>query len=49
MTVFPDVPGGATNLHADSPTLLIHLRPEDAEELRRNLVLALITSERGQT
>jgi len=30
MTVFPDIPGGATNEHADSPTLLIHLRGEDA-------------------
>jgi ubiquinol-cytochrome c reductase iron-sulfur subunit len=30
MTVFPGIPGGATNEYADSPTLLIHLRPEDA-------------------
>ncbi|GAA1744550.1 ubiquinol-cytochrome c reductase iron-sulfur subunit [Luedemannella helvata] len=30
MTVFPGIPGGATNKWADSPTLLIHLRPEDA-------------------
>ncbi|MEV1287870.1 Rieske 2Fe-2S domain-containing protein [Micromonospora sp. NPDC049679] len=35
MTVFPGVPGGATNKHADSPTLLIHLRPEDAEKARQ--------------
>jgi ubiquinol-cytochrome c reductase iron-sulfur subunit len=30
ITVFPGIPGGATNLYADSPTLLIHLRAEDA-------------------
>jgi ubiquinol-cytochrome c reductase iron-sulfur subunit len=30
MTVFPGIPGGATNEYADSPTLLIHLRTEDA-------------------
>ncbi|GLI03096.1 cytochrome bc1 complex Rieske iron-sulfur subunit [Phytohabitans aurantiacus] len=32
MTVFPGIPGGATNEHADSPTLLIHLRPDDAKK-----------------
>lgn len=32
MTVFPGIPGGATNKHADSPTLLIHLREGDAEK-----------------
>jgi ubiquinol-cytochrome c reductase iron-sulfur subunit len=32
MTVFPGIPGGATNQYADSPTLLIHLRAEDAAE-----------------
>lgn len=32
MTVFPGIPGGATNKYADSPTLLIHLRPEQAKE-----------------
>jgi ubiquinol-cytochrome c reductase iron-sulfur subunit len=37
MTVFPDVPGGTTNEHADSPVLLIHLREEDAATLRANL------------
>jgi ubiquinol-cytochrome c reductase iron-sulfur subunit len=37
MTVFPDVPGGTTNEHADSPTLLIHLRAEDAEALNKSL------------
>jgi ubiquinol-cytochrome c reductase iron-sulfur subunit len=30
ITVFPDIPHGATNAHADSPTLLIHLREADA-------------------
>jgi len=34
ITVFPGIPGGATNEHADSPTLLIHLRADDAEEAR---------------
>jgi ubiquinol-cytochrome c reductase iron-sulfur subunit len=37
ITVFPAIPHGATNKHADSPTLLIHLRQDDADELRRNL------------
>jgi ubiquinol-cytochrome c reductase iron-sulfur subunit len=37
MTVFPGIAGGNTNDYADSPTLLIHLRDEDAEELRGNL------------
>nr|WP_296069685.1 Rieske 2Fe-2S domain-containing protein [uncultured Actinoplanes sp.] len=36
MTVFPGIPGGATNEFADSPTLLIHLRSDDADEARRN-------------
>jgi ubiquinol-cytochrome c reductase iron-sulfur subunit len=31
-TVFPGIPHGATNKYADSPTLLVHLRPEDAVE-----------------
>jgi ubiquinol-cytochrome c reductase iron-sulfur subunit len=34
MTVFPGIPGGNTNDHADSPTLLIRLRDEDASKLR---------------
>jgi ubiquinol-cytochrome c reductase iron-sulfur subunit len=38
LTAFPGVPGGTTNEHADSPTLLIHLREADAEETRKNLV-----------
>lgn len=36
LTVFPGVPGGSTNKYADSPTLLIHLREDDAEEARQN-------------
>lgn len=37
ITVFPGVPGGTRGATAgDSATLLIHLRPEDAEETRRN-------------
>ncbi|MFG1608281.1 ubiquinol-cytochrome c reductase iron-sulfur subunit [Actinoplanes sp. NPDC049265] len=35
ITVFPGVPGGATNEFADSPTLLIHLRDQDAEATRQ--------------
>ncbi|MBU2670718.1 Rieske 2Fe-2S domain-containing protein [Actinoplanes bogorensis] len=34
MTVFPGIPHGATNEYADSPTLLIHLRPDDAQKTR---------------
>jgi ubiquinol-cytochrome c reductase iron-sulfur subunit len=34
ITVFPGIPGGATNEYADSPTLLIHLRSDDAEKAR---------------
>ncbi|HEX5596363.1 MAG TPA: Rieske 2Fe-2S domain-containing protein [Micromonosporaceae bacterium] len=34
LTVFPGVPGGASNKYADSPTLLIHLREEDAGKAR---------------
>jgi ubiquinol-cytochrome c reductase iron-sulfur subunit len=30
MTVFPGIEHGASNKHADSPTLLIHLREDDA-------------------
>ncbi|GAA5184048.1 ubiquinol-cytochrome c reductase iron-sulfur subunit [Rugosimonospora acidiphila] len=37
MTVFPGIPGGNTNDYGDSPTLLIHLRDSDADELRGNL------------
>jgi quinol---cytochrome c reductase iron-sulfur subunit len=37
ITVFPGIPQGTTNEHADSPTLLIHLRQQDADELRGNL------------
>ena len=35
ITVFPGIPGGATNEYADSPTLLIHLRETDAEAARQ--------------
>lgn len=34
MTVFPGIPHGATNEYADSPTLLIHLRADDAQKTR---------------
>jgi ubiquinol-cytochrome c reductase iron-sulfur subunit len=37
ITVFPGIPHGDTNRYADSPTLLIHLRAQDADDLRRNL------------
>jgi ubiquinol-cytochrome c reductase iron-sulfur subunit len=37
LTVFPGIPHGNTNEHADSPTLLIHLRAEDAAKLRANI------------
>jgi ubiquinol-cytochrome c reductase iron-sulfur subunit len=40
MTVFPGIPGGATNKYADSPTLLIHLRQEDADKLRADIASA---------
>jgi len=36
ITVFPGIPGGATNEYADSPTLLIHLRAEDAQAAHAN-------------
>ncbi len=36
MTVFPGIPGGATNQYADSPTLLIHLRADDAATTHQN-------------
>ncbi|MEV6525984.1 Rieske 2Fe-2S domain-containing protein [Longispora sp. NPDC051575] len=37
ITAFPGVDHGTTNVHADSPTLLIHLRDDDAREARKNL------------
>jgi len=40
MTVFPGIPGGATNKYADSPTLLIHLREADAKVLRADIEAA---------
>jgi ubiquinol-cytochrome c reductase iron-sulfur subunit len=33
--VFPGIPGGATNEYADSPTLLIHLRDQDAQQAHK--------------
>jgi len=44
MTVFPGIPGGATNKWADSPTLLIHLREEDAAALRASIKLSQDTT-----
>ncbi|PZF99359.1 cytochrome bc1 complex Rieske iron-sulfur subunit [Micromonospora deserti] len=35
ITVFPGIDHGVSNRHADSPTLLIHLRDSDAQESRR--------------
>jgi ubiquinol-cytochrome c reductase iron-sulfur subunit len=37
MTVYPGIPHGASNEHADSPTLLIHLRQADADKLRQSI------------
>jgi ubiquinol-cytochrome c reductase iron-sulfur subunit len=37
MTVYPDIPEGNTNKYADSPTLLIRLREDDALTLRGRL------------
>ncbi|MET7969712.1 Rieske 2Fe-2S domain-containing protein [Micromonospora sp. NPDC005305] len=34
LTVFPGIEGGVSNKHADSPTLLIHLREDDAQRSR---------------
>lgn len=36
MTVFPGIDEGATNKHADSPALLIHLREGDAQKALEN-------------
>ncbi|WP_346539167.1 Rieske 2Fe-2S domain-containing protein [Micromonospora sp. DPT] len=36
LTVFPGIEHGVSNKHADSPTLLIHLRETDAADSRRN-------------
>ncbi|MGC9667251.1 ubiquinol-cytochrome c reductase iron-sulfur subunit [Planosporangium sp. 12N6] len=47
VTVFPGVPGGATNEHADSPVLLIHLRQQDADTLRSNLDHVKVNAENG--
>jgi ubiquinol-cytochrome c reductase iron-sulfur subunit len=37
VTVFPGIPGGTSSRYADSPAMLIRLRPEDAARLRDNL------------
>lgn len=34
-TVYPGIPEGTTNKHADSPTLLLHLRPDDAVKIQQ--------------
>jgi len=47
MTVYPGIPGGATNDYADSPVLLIHLREGDAELLHANLKNVPINAEDG--
>ncbi|SCG36087.1 ubiquinol-cytochrome c reductase iron-sulfur subunit [Micromonospora halophytica] len=36
LTVFPGIPHGVSNRYADSPTLLIHLREEEAQTARAN-------------
>ncbi|MGH2600317.1 MAG: cytochrome bc1 complex Rieske iron-sulfur subunit [Dehalococcoidia bacterium] len=38
LTVFPGIPGGASNKYADSSTLLIHLRESDAEKARQSAI-----------
>jgi ubiquinol-cytochrome c reductase iron-sulfur subunit len=43
MTVFPGIPGGATNTYADSPTLLINLRQADADTLRASIAASVAT------
>jgi ubiquinol-cytochrome c reductase iron-sulfur subunit len=45
MTVYPGIAGGTTNEYADSPTLLIHLRQEDADALRANLKHVSVNSQ----
>jgi quinol---cytochrome c reductase iron-sulfur subunit len=47
MTVFPGIPGGATNEYADSPTLLIHLRDADADVLRASIAATVATAKAG--
>jgi ubiquinol-cytochrome c reductase iron-sulfur subunit len=44
MTVFPGIPGGATNQYADSPTLLIHLYEADAATLRASIATSFATN-----
>ncbi len=47
ITVFPGIPGGNTNQWADSPTLLIRLRPDDAAALHRNLAHVPVNASNG--
>ena len=47
MTVFPGIPGGATDKYADSPTLLIHLRDADAQTLRASIAAAKLSGDPG--
>jgi ubiquinol-cytochrome c reductase iron-sulfur subunit len=48
MTVFPGIPGGATNQYASSPTLLIHLYAQDAAALRASIATSLATNNEPQ-
>jgi ubiquinol-cytochrome c reductase iron-sulfur subunit len=48
MTVFPGIPGGATNQWADSPTLLIHLRQADADQLRASIAASQAALDAGR-
>jgi ubiquinol-cytochrome c reductase iron-sulfur subunit len=48
MTVFPGIPGGATNEYADSPTLLIHLRDDAAQALQANINATVAKQQAGQ-
>ena len=48
LTVFPGIPGGATNKWADSPVLLIHLRQADADRLRASIAESKAKLEAGQ-
>jgi ubiquinol-cytochrome c reductase iron-sulfur subunit len=43
MTVYPGIPGGNTNVHGDSPVLLIHLTQSDADVLRASIATSEAT------
>jgi quinol---cytochrome c reductase iron-sulfur subunit len=49
MTVFPGIPGGATNEYADSPTLLIHLRDDSADALRASIASSVAKQKAGES